>query len=117
MTLAQTYSWIFYAIALASQSEAAKIKTIEQAADAINHAIPTQKELSASIKWLTDKKMIEKKGKKIKLTDDGSNIIEQASNNPGGLMKVWGRIEKLIEKMGVDNTQQVNPRNLNTEQG
>ena len=92
------------------------MKAIEQAADAINHAIPTQKELSVSIKWLTDKKMIEKEGKKTRLTDVGSDIIEQASNKPGGAMKVWDRIEKTIEKMGVDNAQQIDPRNMNTEQ-
>lgn len=116
MTLAQTYSWVFYAIVLANQKEAASMKTIEQAADAINHAIPTQREISASIKWLTAKKWIEKDGKKIRLIDIGNFIVEKVVNKPVGLMKVWDRITEEIADMGIDNSQQIDPKNLSTEQ-
>lgn len=40
MTQAQTYSWIFYAVALASQQEPADYAGIETVADGINHAAP-----------------------------------------------------------------------------
>ena len=60
----QVISWIFLAIAMASQKGASDIKGISIIADGINHAVPTQKELQMSIRFLTDKKLILQEGKK-----------------------------------------------------
>jgi hypothetical protein len=48
----QVISWIFLAIAIASQNEPTDYKSISMVADGINHAVPTQKELKNSITWL-----------------------------------------------------------------
>ena len=55
MTFAKTYAWILYFIALASSKIAASRREIEPVADAINHAFPTDREITASVKWLSEK--------------------------------------------------------------
>ena len=89
MTLAQTYSWLFYAVALASSTEPAKYHDIEQTADPINHAIPTQKELKESLAWLNSERLIIKKGKGYALTEEGSALLDMPSSKIGATMGVW----------------------------
>lgn len=49
---ASTIAWIFYSTALASAEAPAQRSAIVAAADAMNHAIPTERELSSSLAWL-----------------------------------------------------------------
>jgi hypothetical protein len=108
MTEAQTYSWIFYSASAVAQEEAVKIREIESVADGINHAIPTQKELSNSIKWLQSKCLISKQGKKVILTDEGRSFASEITGKPGSTLKTWNRITSAFQKLGADNTTNLN---------
>jgi hypothetical protein len=114
MTLAQTYSWLFYAVALASRTEPAKFRDIEQVADGINHAIPTQKEMRESLAWLTEEGLINKEGKAFLLSNSGTELLNKLSNSAGTTMGVWKNIEKHFEEYGVDNANNINPNTLAT---
>ncbi len=114
MTLAQTYSWLFYALALASQTQSAKYRDIEQAADCINHAIPTQKEIRDSLSWLISKELIRKDNKAYCLTDNGSALLNELSAGIGTTMGVWKGIEAYFAKKGVDSVLNINPNTLKT---
>lgn len=116
MTEARTYAWLFYATSMVSfEQEPAKHISIVAAADAINHAIPTQKEISQSFKWLQEKELIRKVGKRALLTDTGKELIEQIENKPGGVMKVWDRITKSLKRMGADDSVSVNCNTMKAE--
>lgn len=69
MNQAQTYSWIFYAVASASQQVPADYAGIESVADGINHAVPTQQEMRASLSWLATQNLVQKDGKRYRLSN------------------------------------------------
>jgi predicted transcriptional regulator len=112
MTLAQTYSWIFYAVASASNSGPSKFLEIEKIADGINHAIPTHKEISESTTWLNSMGLIVKDGKKFDLTEKGKQVFKGLSKESRTIMEVWSSIEAYIAEQGVDNIEDVNPNRL-----
>jgi predicted transcriptional regulator len=114
MTLSQTYSWLFYALALASGNGPAKYKDIEQAADGINHAIPTQKEIRKSLAWLSDKGLVIKEGKTYFLSGDGNTLLNRLTSKAHTTMGVWENIERYFEECGVDNVANINPNTLAT---
>lgn len=114
MTLAETYSWIFYALALASSAQSAKYRDIEQIADGINHAIPTQKEIRESLAWLNSEDLIIKKGKAYSLSEKGKVLFEKLSTDVNSTQDIWQRIENYFAKCGVDNKKDVNPNTLTT---
>jgi len=114
MTLFQTYSWLFYALALASGKGPAKYKDIEQAADGINHAIPTQKEIRKSLAWLSDKGLVIKEGKTYFLSGDGNTLLNRLSSNVNTTMGVWKNIERYFEECGVDNVAKIDPNTFAT---
>ena len=89
----QTFSWIFLAIALATNSKATNFEGIALVADGINHAVPTHKELQLSISWLTKKELIMKQGKNYELTIKGKLEYEKASQNTHILFSIWKNIE------------------------
>lgn len=117
MTEAQTYSWIFYSASAVAQKEAAKVREIESVADAINHAIPTQKEISSSFKWLESKGLITRAGKKVILTEEGKSLASEITGKSGSTMKTWDRITKAFQKLGADNTTSLDCRTMEAEQG
>jgi hypothetical protein len=112
MTQAQTYSWIFYAIALASQQEPADYAGIETVADGINHAVPTQKEMRKSLSWLAAQNLVKKEGKRYRLTETGKILADDAS--AGTTMKVWKNLESRLSQLGANNHEQLNPRTMDT---
>jgi hypothetical protein len=114
MTLAETYSWIFYAIGVSSHTSPVKQKEIFQVADGINHAVPTQKEMQASISWLIKENMIQKNGKSVQPTESGRSLLDKASSTSNTTSGVWKNLTDEFSNMGVDNTQEVNPNNINT---
>lgn len=114
MTLAQTYSWLFYALGLASGTEPAKYKDIEQVADGINHAIPTQREMRESLAWLSGEGLVIKEEKAYLLSANGVALLNRLSNNVHTTMGVWASIEKHFEQCGVDNIADINPNTLTT---
>ena len=114
MTLAQTYSWIFYAIGLSSQTSVATQDEISQVADGINHAVPTQKEMQHSISWLLTEGLIQKEGKSIQLTDFGKALMNKGLSKKKTTFEIWKKLTKELSKMGVDDKQKINPRNMST---
>ncbi|UQD55512.1 hypothetical protein [Flavobacterium sp. K5-23] len=89
----QTTSWIFFAIALATNTQPTDINGIISVADGINHAVPSQKELQTSISWLIRKGLIVKQGKNYELTIIGKLEYSNASENTNILMNIWKNLE------------------------
>jgi len=87
-------SWIFLSIAYGSQKEPIDYRGISQIADGINHAIPNQKELQLSVKWLLTTGLITNVSKRFELTKFGSSIMETASANEKTSMGLWKRLAK-----------------------
>jgi len=114
MTLAQTYSWLFYALALASGTKPARYRDIEQVADGINQAIPTQKEMRESLAWLSEEGLIVKEGKAYILSENGVSLLNMLPNKVHTTMGVWKSIENHFEECGVDNVASINPSTLAT---
>lgn len=117
MTLAQTYAWIFYALGLASANpkEPADHKAIESLADAINHAIPTQKEMRLSLLWLESQGLIQTENKRFQLSATGNKLLNEASASKKTITGVWKLIQQRFSEMGVDDIKQVNPRTMRAE--
>jgi hypothetical protein len=90
---AEVISWIFMAIAMASESEAAGFSDISRIADGINHAIPTPKEMQISIKWLLNKGLVTKQGKRYILTSQGLSEYKGAIDYSKSLFKNWKSLE------------------------
>lgn len=89
----ETISWIFLATALSSQESGAKLDGISLLADGINHAVPTQKELQESLKWLRTKELIKEDQNEYSLTDSGIKLIQEAKKKSNILLKQWDILE------------------------
>jgi len=96
MTESQIISWIFLAIAMGSQKTAIDYSGISMIADGINHAVPTQKEMQLSIKWLLKKEMIIKKNKSYALSIKGKEIFEKENSNTNTILEIWENLNKYV---------------------
>ena len=99
MTESETISWIFLATAMASQEEHTDFAGISMIADGVNHAVPTNKELQTSIKWLISKGLVLKKGSKYSLSETGSIIAREISVNSISVMEQWKNLERELIKL------------------
>jgi predicted transcriptional regulator len=93
MIYIQTISWIFLAIALATNKKPTDLNGISSVADGINHAVPTQKELQTSIAWLIKQGLILKQGNKYELTSKGKIEYEKASKDTKILFSILRNIQ------------------------
>ena len=84
-------------ISIASQSEPTDLRGITNVADGINHAIPTHKELQKSIKWLSEKGLLTKLGKKYSISPKGKVEYENASQKSHVLLKIWENLEERLK--------------------
>ena len=98
MTNHQTITWIFLATAMASKSGPAEVASISNAADAINHAVPTEEEIQSSMTWLTARGLVSKSGSKYGLTELGVREYKEASKKTSVLMKIWSNLETALKK-------------------
>ena len=103
MTDFQTISWIFLATAMASQEGEAKVAQISILADGINHAVPTQKELQESLRWLRTKELVIKNESKYSLTDRGKKLFQKAQKRSNILLKLWEILEADLISMSENN--------------
>lgn len=117
MTEAQTYAWIFYAASAAANNQGAKHREIEAVADGINHALPTEKEMRASLEWTESRGLLRRVGRVIQLTDKGRTFASKFTGKPGSVMKTWDRITAAFEGMGADNTTNLDCRTMKAESG
>jgi len=95
----KTISWIFLAISLASEVSPAKLDSIATVADGINHAVPTQKELQYSMRWLTTKNLVVKESGKYFLSEDGKKLLKQAKSESELLLSIWKNVENMIHTL------------------
>ncbi len=79
MSNEKTNSWIFLAAGMSSNGSPIGYKDILLIADGINHAVPMHKELQDAFRWLLNHKLLRKEGKKYSITDEGIELLEQAS--------------------------------------
>ncbi len=93
MTDAQTFSWILLSV---SEKGSTRREIVEKA-DAINHAVPTDRELHDSFRWLEAHDLIRHEGTPFWLTDKGVSLLLRARG--GNVMKRWDRVELEIESM------------------
>ena len=114
MTLAETYSWILYAVGMASHSTPATQKKISRAADEINHAVPTHKELQSSISWLEAEGLIKTDGQSMEPTALGREMLDRGSSSSNAMSVVWDFLTSELSNMGVDDSEEINPVDMNT---
>ncbi len=88
---------MFLAIAYASRKESANFKGVSGVANGINHAIPNHNELQKSIKWLLEKELIVKSGKKYTLSGKGSKFISHSKEHISTTSELLKMIEQTIK--------------------
>ncbi len=93
MDEATKLSLIFMAVGYASQKQAADFAAISLAANSINFAVPTHKELHESITWLLAKNLITKQGKKYSLSKSGIALMSTAQDRAIKLADIWAILE------------------------
>lgn len=96
MTDSQTKSWIFLATALASQTEPADYEAISDVADAINHAVPTHKELQTSLAWLLKNDLVSKSVNKYRVTNKGLVVYASVSRQTETLSDIWDKLATVL---------------------
>jgi hypothetical protein len=94
-----TIAWIFYSTALASEAGPARKQSIVAAADAMNHAIPTQRELSSALSWLKTRGLVEGTRAGYVVTARGKGLITRANARGRSMLGNWERISSAIERM------------------
>jgi predicted transcriptional regulator len=92
-----TISWILLAIGIASENAPVDYRGITQIADGINHAVPTDKEMQTSIKWLLHNDLILKNGKKYSLTESGANLINSSKEKTKTILRIWDNLKIKIQ--------------------
>ncbi|WP_457095881.1 hypothetical protein [Lysobacter sp. P5_B9] len=98
-TNARTVAWIFLAIDF-TDLERAWLTDILHAADAINHAVPLERELKSSIQFLTSHGMIIKTGKSFRVTELGRDMLKSAHDGAANVFGVWRALEAQIASLG-----------------
>ena len=99
---AQTIAWIFYAVEMVASNTPASRTDISAAADAINHAVPTQTELNESLHWLATNGLVTANGKFYSMTDAGLAIVQSSRLNAPTVMLVWSNLTKALTAFSSD---------------
>lgn len=94
-----TLGWIFYAVAATSRRAPVSRTDISAAADAINHAVPTQQELNGALHRLAALGLVESRGKFHALTPSGLAMIESAHAGRSTMMAVWDELTRRFTEM------------------
>ncbi len=97
MSNEKTNSWIFLAAGMSSNGSPISYKDILLIADGINHAVPMHKELQDAFRWLLNHKLLRKEGKKYSITDEGIELLEQASAKSNLIFGQWNYIEEQFD--------------------
>jgi hypothetical protein len=91
-----TIAWIYISVAYASEKGPAGLSEIIGIADGINKAIPTHKELQSTLGQLLKSNLIEKVGKKYKLTEMGNGIFENERKNNKTIFGILGALSRVL---------------------
>jgi len=93
----RTYAWIFYAVEMASGREPADYAAISEMADGINHAVPSHRELQASLAWLREAGLVAQYGRRYAVTPLGIALVAQCREGCTTIPQVWRRITEAFE--------------------
>ena len=93
---ARTLAWILYSVALASGAGPASFAAISSVADGINHAVPTQQEMSSSLRWLRSRGLVVSEGKRHALAEPGRLLVDQAQAKASTVSAVWALLAEGI---------------------
>ena len=85
----EAVAWIFYSIALGSEAAPINRRDISSIADGINHAVPSESELTTSIRYLITLGFIQQTGKFFSLTQSGLAIVASARENSLTARSIW----------------------------
>jgi hypothetical protein len=100
---ASTVAWILYSVAMAAGREPARIAAISTSADAINHAVPTGKELQGSLRRLQSLHLVSKQGRSYTLTETGAAMVANAQKSSTYVSGVWKHLADVIGKISAVN--------------
>jgi hypothetical protein len=95
----RTVAWILYAVAIAAGRAPAALTDISTAADAVNHAVPTHRELSNSLEWLVARGLVESAGRFHRLTPAGRALFEQSQESTSTVSQVWANLARGIQSI------------------
>ena len=95
----QTDAWILYAFDMAAGRDPATRQDISLAADAINHAVPTQQELDGSLEWLQHKDLIEVFGRRYSLSPCGRDLAASARSGASTVSAVWANFTQALRHL------------------
>jgi hypothetical protein len=98
---AKAIAWIFYATDMAMSPAGAVRTDISHAADAINHAVPLDKELNGSLRCLLECGLISQTGKRYMLTSAGASMIGTARERGNTVFAVWDALAELLVAKGL----------------
>ena len=73
-------------------------------ADGINHAVPTEKEMNTSLKWLMLHGLIIKKENKYMLSSSGKEYYAAASIHSEHLLDIWNKLATTFSKRDKENS-------------
>jgi hypothetical protein len=99
MKNAKTISWILLATGLASRAVPAGFDAISMIADGIQRAIPTDKELHGSVKWLLENGLVISDNNKYSLTENGKRMINNAEAKNDNAFKMCKYLEREIANL------------------
>jgi len=88
----RTQAWILYSVAIASGKAPASRTDISAAADAINHAVPTQQELNGALQRLAAFQLVEPRGNFHALTPSGMALFRAAQTGRSTVTAVWAAL-------------------------
>ena len=91
MTKSKQHTWIFLSV---GESPSGGLDEIIGAADGMNHALPTHRELQESLGWLIENGLIHKAGEKYFLTEAGEALRDTNAR------RTWmGTCDAIAEKL------------------
>jgi len=91
-------------------SQAGAVRTdISHAADAINHAVPLDKELNGSLLCLLESGLISQSGKSYMLTPTGAATIDAARQRGNTVFAVWDALAELLATKGLGSNNSIKP--------
>ena len=95
MTDAQTFSWILLSV----DEQGSTRRQISEMADAINHAIPTHREMETSLGWLREHGFVREDGSRLALTAAGAALIARFRSPTRPIMQTWHAVSDAIREM------------------
>jgi hypothetical protein len=94
MTDAETFSWILLSV----HERGGTRRQIYEVADAINHAVPTNREMDMSLRWLLQRGLIREDRNHFALTDAGAALIARFRRPTRPIMQTWDAVSGFIQE-------------------